>query len=466
MRPDGSRYHAGINPGRRPTLALLPEAVMTFPPIARVRQTAPQPLVADIPGTVRKLLLESRLRERVPAGGTIAVGCGSRGITAIPTVAKSAVDTLKEMGYRPFIVAAMGSHGGATSDGQRELLAGYEITPETMGVPVKTEMDAVELGTNPVGLPIYFDRNAYEADGIVLLNRVKPHTDFHATHESGVLKMLVIGLGKQQGASQIHKMGLRGLKEVLPAVGRFLVDNTKFALGVAIVENADDLPAEIVAIEPETIFDVEPRLLARARELMGRLPYDQIDVLMVGELGKNYSGAGMDPNVIGRLMIETQNDFERPVVTRLGVLDASDETHGNIVGIGFADLTTERLVAKHDPIPTQVNILTACCLERGRIPITLPTDRDVFTAALDTCWRVDPSTARLVIIPNTLELKSLWISPALQEETRAHAHLKLETEFQPIPFSADGQLDQEALFPESVRGRRRRAPRRASPSGV
>ena len=173
---------------------------MSFPPLARVRQSIPQPRVADVPGTVRRLILESRLRERVRPGGTIAVGVGSRGITVIPTVARAAVDALKEMGFRPFIVAAMGSHGGATAEGQRELLAGYGITPEAMGVEVRTDMDTVVLGTNPVGLPIYFDKNAYEADGIVLLNRVKPHTDFHATYESGILKMLVIGLGKREGA--------------------------------------------------------------------------------------------------------------------------------------------------------------------------------------------------------------------------------------------------------------------------
>jgi hypothetical protein len=427
---------------------------MIFPPLARVRQSIPQPLVADVPGTVRRLILESRLRQRVPAGGSIAVGVGSRGITVIPRVARAAVDTLKEMGFRPFIVAAMGSHGGATAEGQRELLAGYGITPEAMGVEVRTDMDSVVVGTSPVGLPIYFDKNAYEADGIVLLNRVKPHTDFHATYESGIVKMMVIGLGKQEGAAQVHKLGLYGLHNVLPAVGKFLVENTKFALGLAIIENADDLPAEIVPLERETVLEREPGLLNRARELIGRLPFDQIDVLIVGELGKNYSGAGMDPNVIGRLMVETQPDFDRPVVIRLAVLDASEESHGNIVGIGFADLTTERLVAKMDPVPFRTNVLTACMLERARIPITLPTDRDVFEVALDTCWKIDPMTARLVVIPNTLELKTLWVSPAFEDEVRDHPHLTRETEYRPIPFSADGWLDQEALFPESVRGRR------------
>jgi hypothetical protein len=429
---------------------------MIFPPLGRVRQSIPQPRVRDIPATVRQVVGGSRIRERVAPGGTIAVGIGSRGIHGIDVIAKTVVSTLLEMGYKPFIVAAMGSHGGATAEGQRALLASYGITREAMGVPVKTEMDVAVLGANPAGLPIYFDKNAYEADGIVLVNRVKPHTDFRAAHESGVLKMLVIGLGKRDGASQVHKLGIRGMHEILPAVGRFLVKATRFALGVAIVENAEDRPAEIAAIEPETIFDVEPAMLERARSLMGHLPFDQIDVLVVGELGKNYSGAGMDPNVIGRLMVETQPDFARPVITRLVVLDVSDESHGNIVGVGFADLTTERLVAKMDPVSFRVNVLTSCFLELARIPITLPTDRDAIAAAIDTCWRIDPSEARVVVIPNTLELTDLWISPALEDEVKANPQLSRETDYSPIPFSEDGWLLQNTLFPDSIRGRRRR----------
>src|SRR5271165_3927090 len=423
---------------------------MNLPPLARVRQLIPQPRVDDVPARIRRLILESRIRERVRPGGTIAVGIGSRGINGIDVVARAIVETLKQMEYNPFVVAAMGSHGGATSEGQRELLAGYGVTAEAMGVPVKTDMDAVVLGTNPVGLPIYFDRNAHQADGIVLINRVKPHTDFHATHESGVLKMLALGLGKLEGASQVHRLGLRGMKEVLPAVGRFLVENTRFALGLAVLENADDEPAEIVPIEPATIFDVEPKLLERARGLMGRLPFDQIDVLIVGELGKNYSGAGMDPNVIGRLMVETQSDLDRPVITRLAVLDVSDESHGNIVGVGFADLTTQRLVSRMDPEPFRINALTSCFLERARIPITLSTDREVIERALETCWRIDSATARMVVIPNTLELKTLWVSPPLEDELRNHPHLKRDTEYLPIPLSPGGTLDQAAMFPHSI----------------
>lgn len=437
---------------------------MSLPALAHVRQTVPQPTLNDPPATIRRLIQESRLRDRVPAGGTIALGVGSRGIRGIAAMARAAADSLKEMGYQPFIVGAMGSHGGATSLGQRALLADYGVTEEAMGVPIKTDMETVVLGTNKVGLPIYFDRNAHSADGVVLLNRVKPHTDFHSEHESGVLKMLVVGLGKRDGATQVHKLGLRGLKEVLPDVGRFLVRNTKFALGLAVLENARDETAEIVPIEPETVFDVEPKLLVKARNLMGRLPFDQIDVLVVGEIGKNYSGSGMDPNVIGRLMVETQADFDRPVVTRLVALDVSEESHGNIVGVGFADLTTERLVSRMDAAATRINTLTSCCLERARIPITFPTDREVIEQALETCWRLEWSEARIVVIPNTLELESLWVSAPLESEVQADPHLRRESDYLPAPFLPDGRLDQAGLFPESVQGRRAAA-RRAARAG-
>ncbi len=266
--------------------------------------------------------------------------------------------------------------------------------------------------------------------------------------------MMVIGLGKRNGAEQMHKLGVRGMVEVMPAVGEFLVKNTPFALGLAILENADDLPAEIVPVEPDTILELEPKLLDRARNLMGRLPFDQIDVLIVGELGKNYSGSGMDPNVIGRLMVETQGDFARPVVTRLAVLDVSEESHGNIVGVGFADLTTERLVSKLDPGPFRVNVLTSCCLERARIPITLANDREVIAASLETCWRVDPMQSRVVVIPNTLEVNTMWVSRAMEDEVSAHPHLTREGDYVEMPISADGWLDQEAMFPESLCGRR------------
>lgn len=428
---------------------------MSLPTIARVRQSFDhQPEVADVPGAVVEAVRASRIAERVRPGGSVAVTVGSRGIAGIDRIAVAAVAALRGLGLVPFVVAAMGSHGGGTAGGQRALLAESGVTEEAVGCPVRTEMETVILGTNGFGLPIHFDRNAYEADGILLLNRIKPHTSFTGRFESGLLKMLTIGLGKREGASQVHQLGLPGLRTLLPEVGAFLLEKTPVALGIALIENARERTARVVGVEPEDLLEVEPRLLDEARGLMGRLPFDQIDVLIVGELGKNYSGTGLDPNVIGRQRVETMPDLPRPVVTRLAVLDVAPESRGNALGIGLADLTTERLVRQIDPEPVRVNCLTSNFLTRARVPLALPNDRDLLAACLETCWRVHFSEARMVLIPNTLELETLWVTPPLADEVEADSSLRFDSDFGPIPLDGVGNLDQEALFPESVRGRR------------
>ena len=427
---------------------------MSVPPIARVRQICNQPEVPDVPGAVAEAIRASRISARVKPGGSIALTVGSRGIVGIDRIARAAVDSLKAMGFRPFVVAAMGSHGGGTAGGQRAMLAELGVTEDRLGCPIRSEMDTVTLGTNSFGLPIHFDRNALGADGIVLLNRIKPHTSFTGHYESGLLKMLTIGLGKHRGAEQVHKLGLPGLVKLLPEVGSYLLEKTPVALGIALLENAEERTARVVGVEPDELLEVEPRLLDEARTLMARLPFDQVDVLIVGELGKNYSGTGLDPNVIGRQRIETMPDLPRPVVTRLAVLDLSVETRGNATGIGLADLTTDRLVAAIDPEPMRVNCMTSNFLTRARVPLSLPTDREVLNACLDTCWRIDPAEARMVLIPNTLEVAHLWITRPLADEVEASPHLAFESDFRPIPFLEGGTLDQESLFPESVRGRR------------
>jgi hypothetical protein len=425
-----------------------------FPPIAPVRQAFDQPEVADPPAAVAAAIRESRIRERVPPGGSVALTVGSRGIAGIDRIARASVEALRSLGLRPFVVAAMGSHGGGTADGQRALLAEFGVTERAVGCPVHCDMDTVVLGRNSFGLPIHFDRRAFEADGVVLLNRVKPHTSFTGRYESGLLKMLAVGLGKREGAAQVHKLGLPGLKTLLPEVGAFLLSNTKVALGVALLENASERTARVVGVEPEALLDAEPRLLDEARTLMARLPFDQIDVLIVGELGKNYSGTGMDPNVIGRQRVETTPDLPRPVVTRLAVLDLSVETRGNALGIGLADLTTERVVRAIDPTPMRVNSLTSNFLTRARTPISLPTDRDVVASCLETCWRIVPAEARMVVIPNTLELTTLWATPPLLDEASRTPGVSVVGPPEPMPFLADGSLAQERLFPDCVRARR------------
>ncbi|MFO0959367.1 MAG: lactate racemase domain-containing protein [Isosphaeraceae bacterium] len=427
-----------------------------FPTIARVRQRFDQPEVDDPPGDVARAIRASKIRSRLSPGASVALAVGSRGIAGLDLLVKAAVATLKEMGYRPFVVAAMGSHGGGTEEGQQALLAGFGVTESGVGCPVRCSMETVELGTNSFGLPIHFDRNAYDADGIVLLNRIKPHTSFTGRYESGLLKMMAIGLGKRQGAAQVHKLGLPGLKTMLPEVGTFLLARTKLALGIALLENAHERTAKVVGVEPERILDEEPALLDEARRYMAHIPFDRFDVLLIGELGKNYSGTGLDPNVIGRQRVETMPDLPRPVITRLAVLDLSPETHGNANGIGLTDLTTERAARGVDPKATWVNCFTSNFLTRARVPLALPEDRDVVATCLDTCWCVSRKEAKMVIIPNTLELGTLWITAPLADAAVRDPNLRIETDFLPIPWLDGGRLDQEWLFPESVRGRRGR----------
>jgi len=413
--------------------------------------------VADLPdpaAVTRQAILQSKLGSRLAPGARIAVTAGSRGIYGIADILKSVVETLRSLGFSPFIVGAMGSHGGATAHGQRELLAEFGITPEAMACEVLTDMETVSLGTNSFGLPICFDANARAADGIIVVNRLKPHTSFTGQYESGLLKMLAIGLGKREGANQVHKLGLPGLRKLIPEVGTFLLQNTKVMLGLAILENAREHTADIIALEPEEILEKEPVLLDRAREIMGRLPFDQIDFLVVGELGKNYSGTGMDPNVIGRQRVETMPDLPRPQVTRLAVLDLATEAHGNGLGVGLADLTTRRFVSKIDPKPMQVNSFTSNFLTRARVPLAMANDLEAITTGLDTCWRIERSEARVVIIPNTLELEHLYISEALVEEASGIASLEVSPTTADWHFDDSGNINQARLFPHANQGRR------------
>ncbi len=429
---------------------------MDIPHVQGFRQTAPQPTVADVAGEVRRQWLTSATAKRIKPGMRIAVGCGSRGIKNYLTIAKATIDALKELGASPFVVAAMGSHGGATAEGQRELLASYDIDEAHLGVPIVTDMDAVPIGTNSWGQPVWWDRNALAADGVVTVSRVKPHTDFRGAFESGIMKMLVIGLGKRHGADQVHSFGTRGLRDMLPESGKIILAKTPFLGGLAILENANEETAKLEVVDRDDVLDREPPLLIEARQLMGRLPFKAMDVLIVGECGKNYSGAGMDPNVVGRMLIEASPEAETndPRITRMGVLEVSPESHGNATGIGIADLTTNRALAGIDQGPFRMNNLTARFLWRSKLPIAFETDHEVISACIETCWQPEFEKLKFCVIPNTLEVAELWVSPALAAEARATPHLEAFGEPQPLPFDAAGNLLQEKLFPHSVRGRR------------
>ena len=426
---------------------------MELPLIHSLQQSFDQPKVADVERAIAEQIGGSRLKQRVQRGGQVAVAVGSRGIANLQAMVRATVRTLKEMELSPFVVAAMGSHGGATPAGQRQLLASYGITESAIGAPIRTDMDVVELGVNSWGEPVFWDRNAYHADAVVTLSRVKPHTDFHSRFESGIVKMLVIGLGKQRGAAVHHQYGVRGLRDMIPETAKVVLSKSRFALGLAIVENANEQTGLIRAVEPEELFDVEPQLLEQARSWMPQIPFDRLDLLVVGELGKNYSGTGMDVNVIGRWMVEGDPEPERPRITRICVLDLSAESHGNAVGLGLADLTTQRLIDQRDERVTNMNYFTSCFMLRAKTPIALPDDRPCIEAGLRTCWQPKLDRLRAVLIPNTLELTQLWISPALVDECRHRPGLTVDGTARPIPF-ANGRLCQEELFPDSTRARR------------
>ncbi|HMO35465.1 MAG TPA: lactate racemase domain-containing protein [Gemmatales bacterium] len=418
-----------------------------------IQQKRNQPVIQDIKEHVGKEIRSSIRLQQLPASSRIAVAVGSRGIKHLAIYVRTTLETLKAMGHQPFVVAAMGSHGGATSEGQRALLAHYGVHEEALGVPVHTEMEVEQIGVSASGIPVYWDKNALRADGVITISRIKPHTDFQGTYESGIVKMMVIGLGKQAGASVHHAYGVRGLRDFIPQSAQVVLEKTKFLAGLAIVENADDEPGCIEFIDREEVLLKEPGLLSLARAWMGQLPFPQLDLLIIGECGKNYSGTGMDVNVLGRQMLEGVQDVLKPNITRICLLDLSEETEGNATGIGIADLVTERLVKSIDKVKSDMNCLTSCCLLRSKIPIDLPSDRECIEQGLLTCWQPVLDQVKLAIIPNTLELSHIWATKAACDSVRNNKELCIGTESIHLPWTGD-RLNQKLLFPESTQGRR------------
>jgi len=416
---------------------------MPLPRMVRVRQHFPRPRVADIGGAVRQAMSQARLPIR--PGDTVAVGAGSRGIANIAAIVRATVDWLREAGARPFIIPAMGSHGGATAEGQREVLAHYGITEASMGCPVRATMDVVQVG-EALGMPVWVDRLAAEADWIGLVNRVKPHTDFKGSIESGLFKMMTIGLGKYRGATQYHRANVtHGYETVITAVGREVLARARIGFGLGVVENGYDETARIEAFNAADLEAGERRLLAEARAWMARLPCSPLHVLVVEEMGKNISGAGMDTNVIGRPSNPHEPFPAEPRILWIVVLDLTEQSYGNAVGIGNADFTTRRLVDKIDMKPTLINAITACAPTGARIPATFETDREAVETALDCIGLTPAAAARVIRIRNTLMLGEIECSEALLPEIQAREDLEVLGEPRPLAFDAAGRIVPLAL---------------------
>jgi len=409
-----------------------------LPRMIRVKQNFPRPTVADVPASVARALEAVRLP--VKRGDAVAVGAGSRGIANIAAIVGATVRHLRELGARPFVFPAMGSHGGGTAEGQLAVLDHYGINEATMGCPVRATMDVVQVG-EALGLPVWLDGHAADADWIGLVNRIKPHTDFKGAIESGLFKMMTIGLGKYKGAIQYHRTNIHhGYEKVITSVGREMLAKAKIAFGLGVVENGYDETAHIEAFTASDLEAGERRLLARAREWMARLPFAQIDVLIVEEMGKNISGAGMDTNVIGRPSNPHEPFPADPKILWIVALDLTEESGGNATGIGNADFTTRRLVDKIDMKPTLVNCITACAPNGAKIPPTYETDREAVETALSCIGLTPPEQARVVRIKNTLMLAEIEVSEAYQAELAKRPDLTSLTTAAPLAFDAAGSL--------------------------
>jgi len=412
-----------------------------LPPVLRARLRHPHAdPVPDVEGAVRTAIADSRRLRDLPTGASVAVGVGSRGVAEIPVLARAVVAALREMGLAPFIVPAMGSHGGGTAEGQAGVLRHLGVTEESVGAPVRATMETVEYGATLDGIPCRFDANAAAADAVVIIARVKSHTSFDRPLESGLVKMMAVGLGKQAGARNVHRLGPRGYTEVLPALGRIAIEHSPIACGIAVVENSSHRLVTIEGVEPEDFFAADERLLNQAKALLARLPFAEIDALIVERIGKEISGAGMDYAVTGRTDIRGIPNPRRPFIRKIGVLGLSEETGGNGIGIGCADYTNLETANACDLLAMYMNAVTATMAEKARMPIVLPDDLAVVRALVATSWELEAGSVRLCQIRSTLDLEEVLITPALFEDARAIEDIEAISEAEPFRFDDRGRL--------------------------
>lgn len=413
---------------------------LPMPKMVPIRQKFSDTEIKDISTEINRLFQREAGMKKIKKGSRIAVTVGSRGIQAIDKITLAVVRGLKDFGAEPFIVPAMGSHGGATAEGQRKVLAGYGITEETMGVPVRSSMEVEEIGRLENGVPVYLDKEALKSDGIVIVNRIKPHTAFKADYESGLIKMLAIGLGKHKGATAFHSCGMDMFGELLPQLGRVVLGKAPVLFGLAIIENAYDHPARFEIVWGADLIEREKTLLAEAKSLMPKIIPDNLDLLIVHELGKEISGSGMDPNITGR---SSSPFFKKPdalKVQRIVVLNLTAATKGNACGIGMADLTTKKVVDAMDRDYTYINAITSGVLATARIPIHMPTDQEAIQLALKTCARVEHPQSRIIWIKNTLSLEKIFASETMLPEIKANPQLEVLGEPKAMEFDGKGNL--------------------------
>jgi hypothetical protein len=399
----------------------------------------------DLPEAVFAELSRSELGDPIKPGKRIAITCGSRGVANVALITKAIADFVKSKGAHPFVVPAMGSHGGATGEGQKALIEAYGVTEEFVGCPIVSSMETVEIGKSLEPVPggeavgVRIDKNAARSDGIIVAGRIKPHTDFHGTHESGIMKMMAIGLGKREGADICHQLGFGHMAKMVPLFGRTIIKYAPVILGFGILENAYGETCKFSALKPEEIDEKEPPLLEEARSHLPVILFDKTDVLVVDRIGKDISGDGMDPNITGASSCS-------PWVSggisanRTAILDLTPETHGTALGIGAAHAITRRLFNKINYDATYVNAITSRGIDFVRIPAIVENDREAVQLALRTCIGADPERPRIIRIADSIHTETIWISEAMEEEARANKRLELLSSPAEWPFNKEGNL--------------------------
>jgi len=414
-------------------------ADVAIPKMFKAKQTFPRPCISpkDIPAAVQAEMNKDRVAGLIIPGMDIAITAGSRGIANVDVITKAIVDFVRSKGAKPFIVPAMGSHGGATAEGQLQILASYNITAETMGCPIRSNMATVKLGTSELGKPVYMDKNAYESDGIIVSCRVKPHNAFRGPYESGFCKMMVVGLGKQPGAESAHSDGMGVIAKNLPANAKVCLTKGPILMGLGTVENAYDETAKIVAVHRDDILDQEPGLLREAFANMPKLLMNEADVLIVDEIGKNYSGTGVDPNITGTFSTEFAHGGLK--VQRTCFLNLSEKSHGNALGIGLASAITTKIFDAIDFSAMYPNIVTNTVLKSGIIPMIMSTDKEAIQFCIRTLNGVDKNHLRVVRIHNSLHIGDIMMSEEYYKDVAAGKYPGLTVAGEPEVCSFDDE---------------------------
>lgn len=409
------------------------------PNVVKIIQKFDTSCIADIDVHTYHSILHCESYKKIRNGQTIAIAVGSRGIEALPDVLRALVRAIRVVGAMPFIVPAMGSHGGATAEGQKMILSTLNVTEDSIGCPIISSMDVDQIGEVMSGKPVYIDHNANSADGIIIVNRIKAHTSFRARYESGLMKMMAIGLGKQKGAEEYHRAGIDIFPTIIENVGLEVIRKAKVLFGIGIVENAFGKAREIVALDPCDIPIIEPKLLLLANQLQARLFSNHFDVLIVMKMGKEYSGTGMDTNIIGRYYNEKLAN-RLIQINRIGVLDLTDKSCGNANGVGLVDVISQRLYKKIDFEQTYPNALTSSATKLAMIPMIMKSDLSVIKACIKTCMINDHTKTRLAIIEHTKNLNTLFISENMIDEVSEHNNVSIVGKPFPLSFDQNGNL--------------------------